>query len=49
MTTGIRHKQTKPKRVSSAVRLRFWPDVAGQALLCRSWRRVLGDRVSEVV
>ena len=37
------------KRVSSAVRLRFWPDVVGQALLCRSWRRVLGDRVSGVV
>ena len=33
-------------RVSSSVRLRFWPDGAGQALLCRSWRRVLrGGRV----
>ena len=33
------------KRVSSSVRLRFWSDVAGQTLLCRSWRRVLGGRV----
>ena len=49
MTTGIRHKQTKPKRVSSAVRLRFWPDVAGPALLGRSWRRVSRGRVSGVV